>query len=320
MRYGHTLTSVFGLLGDDENDLTAALGFTLSRSPVFTRRLTRTLTGSYSAEASVQLEVVDAEGRTDLELQTANELIVVEAKRGWLLPTTRQLSAYATRIKALGGRGRLVTLSSASQEWAQPHLPSQVSGVAVQHLPWPEVVRHLRVARSAARGHERLWLNELDAYLRGVLRMRDPADSWTYCVAVAASRVVEGARLTSRQWVVEEGIYSHPFGKNWPRTPPNFLAFRWNNYVQQIRRVASAEVVPTLHEALSGIPRTEISDRPHIVYRLGPVLPGTPIPAGKNYQSRRLWVLLDQLLTAGTLTEAHETSLALVATAAATRQ
>jgi len=54
----------------------------------------------------VQMEVRDDKGRTDLELRTAAQLAVIEAKRGWLRPDRQQLAAYAPRVHAAGRRPR----------------------------------------------------------------------------------------------------------------------------------------------------------------------------------------------------------------------
>lgn len=310
-RHGRAVTSAFGLLGTRENDLTAALGFTLSRSPSLRSALIRHLTPDWDAAgARVRMEVRDASGRTDLEVECAAGLLVIEAKRGWLLPSSEQLEAYAPRVLRSAG-GALVTLSSASPEWAAARLPPAAGGVPVRHLPWPEVLGLLGPARAAARGRERLWLDELSTYLEGALRMRDVADGWTYCVSISTRRLSSAPGPTFRDWV-DQGVYFHPYGKRWPRRPPNFLAFRWGNRVQRVHRVVQAEVVPSLAAALPGVPATPDTTRPHALYRLGPALPGTPVPSGRSYRAARCWVLLDQLLTSESL------AAALAATAALT--
>ncbi len=50
--HGREVNSVFDLLGRNENDLTAALGFTLSRSPILLKRLTKLLLGHESAPSA----------------------------------------------------------------------------------------------------------------------------------------------------------------------------------------------------------------------------------------------------------------------------
>jgi hypothetical protein len=140
--------------------------------------------------------------------------------------------------------------------------------------------------------------------------MREPADSWTYCVVISTDRPGGGGSQTFRDFVTDKGCYFHPYGKGWPRTPPNFLAFRWGGQVQRIHRVIQAEVIPNLQARWSDIPENNDTTRPHAVYSLGPQLPGTPIPSGASYRAQRRWVILDLLLTSPTLKDAlHQTRL-----------
>lgn len=96
------------------------------------------------------MEVRRAVGRTDLEITLPGSLVIVEAKRGWLLPATGQLASYAPRIQAHGG-GVLVTLSQASEALARSVLPSEVDGIPVVHLPWRSVLAELRSIRRSTR-------------------------------------------------------------------------------------------------------------------------------------------------------------------------
>lgn len=300
--------SVFDLLGRNENDLTAALGFTLSCSPRFLCQLvSRLLPAVRVGSASVHMEVRDQQGRTDLEIDIGAYLIVIEAKRGWMLPGEHQLAAYAERVKKRGG-GMLASLSDATPEWAAQALPADIDGVPLRHLPWSAVREDLGSARADASGRERFWLDELHEYLRRAVKVRDPADSWTYCVAVSDKPIGNGGSRTYRDIVTKESAYFHPhgWGSGWPKTAPNFLAFRWDGQVQQVRRVLENAVVPSLQSRWADIPADEDTSRPHIVYRLGPPLPGLPILSGKLYRASRLWVLLDQLLTSDSLAEACE--------------
>lgn len=309
-RHGSSVAAVFDLLGVRENDLTAALGFVLSRSPaLLAALLRRTWPDAVSLEglstASLALEVSGDVGRTDLQITLPGALLIVEAKRDWLLPTVRQLTAYASRVREHGG-GALITLSQASGALAQVQLPAEVDSVPVVHLSWREVMTDLVQVSRDRRGAERVWLDELASYLRGVTRMRSIADSWTYCVVLNSARPGDGGRRTFREFVTDDHTYFHPYGVGgWPTEPPNFMAFRWQGAVQRIHRVTKADVLPSLLDRWPDIPATAESVRPHAVYDLGPQLPPhTPIPSGASYRASRLWVLLDQLQTSTTLAAA----------------
>jgi hypothetical protein len=316
-RHGREVSSVFDLLGRDENDLTAAFGFTLARSPGLLRRIVQHFSlGTDGEDAVLRLETRDDGGRTDLEISIGGQLIVIEAKRGWLVPDEMQLAKYAPRVGAHGG-GLLVSLSAASPDWAHQKLPGTVCGVPVSHLTWDQVRLDVQDARGIARGGERGWLDEFTDYLRKAIRMRDPADSWTYCVVLNNERPGGGGPHTFREFVTAESCYFHPYGwgKGWPRTPPNFLAFRWDGQVQLICRVTRAEVIPDLQSRWSDIPKTGDTIRPHALYHLGPPIPGPPIPSGATYRAARLWVILDYLLTCPTLRDARAQTVAVTGSA-----
>jgi len=69
--------------GRDEVDLTSALGWTLSRSPLLLAALWARLgLPANPGEVQLALEVADAEGRTDLELLSTAVTVIIEAKRG----------------------------------------------------------------------------------------------------------------------------------------------------------------------------------------------------------------------------------------------
>ena len=146
--------------------------------------------------------------------------------------------------------------------------------------------------------------------------MRDPADSWTYCVVVSNDRPGSGGARTNRNFVTTEHCYFHPhgWGKGWPKTPPNFLAFRWDSQVQRIHRVTSSEVIPNLQSLWPDIPKVDGTDKPHVLYHLGPPLPGTPFPSGGRYRASRVWFILDQLLVTQSLHDAIQQSKLIAAT------
>ncbi len=305
-RYGNDVSSVFDLLGREENDLTAALAFTMANSPGLLDLVLHRLELPPAGEGTLlRLEEPDELGRTDLEIDTGTHLVIIEAKRGWLLPDDFQFDKYAGRVAKRGG-GCLVSLSAASSEWARQVLPAEVRGVPVVHDPWDLMRRDLLAARERARGEERAWLNEFTEYLRKAVRMRDFADSWTYCVVVSNDRPGGGGDRTFRDFVTAERCYFHPYGwgSGWPKAPPNFLAFRWGNQVQRIHRVSSSEVIPSLQSRWPDIPVADGTDKHHMLYHLGPPIPGPPFPTEGNYRASRVWFVLDQLLVTGSLSEA----------------
>ncbi len=303
MRYGRDTTAVFDLLGRDEVDLTAALGWTLTRS----RRLLAAVWQRLEmpgdpADVAVSLEVADAQGRTDLELTGDQATVIIEAKKGWLVPGERQLEKYTERVTGAPTR-ILVSLSDSSQAWAAEQLPTELAGIPVRHLPWDDIRDDLRAAKGAARSSERLWLTELSKFLSGGTSVRDPAEQWVYCVVASNNRPAGGGRFTFREYVTDERVYFHPYGgrNGWPKRPPRFLAFRWEGRIHQVNRVIGHEVVSSLQVRWPDVPTAPDSDKPHIIYDLGPNIPIPHIPTKGTYAPARVWALLDLILTEPTL-------------------
>ncbi len=94
----------------------------------------------------------------------------------------------------------------------------------------------------------------------------------------------------------------------WPHTPPNYVGFRFDGRLQQIRHVEHYEVITRPHDYIAEIiPEADWSDEPHFLYTLGPVIePPQPVRTGKIFRNQRVWCALDLLLTSGTIREARD--------------
>jgi hypothetical protein len=158
--------SVYRLLGDNENSATFALGWTLERSAAFRDALASAIFGrpveARDVVITLQTHASDG-GFTDLELQGAGRFhAILEAKRGWALPTVKQLTRYRPRIGATAKLQRLVSVSTMEAEQARRHLPADIDGVRLVHLSWRDVQGLANSARASATGfQEKLWLREL---------------------------------------------------------------------------------------------------------------------------------------------------------------
>lgn len=310
-RYGRSVGSVFDLLGRNEVDLTAALGWTLTASPRLLDWLWDRwdLPGQASA-VEVSLEVADDSGRTDLQLSNTAATVVVEAKQGWLLPDETQLAQYLPRLTG-APHPLLVSLSDSSHRWAKAKLVEVVGSVPVAHLAWDDVRAALRTLRSAGPPRlpsaERVWLDQLATYLAGVRTVRDPAEQWVYVVAVNQSAPGGSGATSYRDYVVNRR-YFHPLAPQWPKRSPVLIGFRWDSKVRQVNRVVRDRRVETLQDEWPLIPVNDDTARPHVIYELGPDLPLPDITTSSVRQARRVWALLDQLLTTGDLAEAERAS------------
>jgi hypothetical protein len=305
-RYRADAATVFDLLGRNEVDLTAALGWTLAHSPAMLKAMSQHLDLNVQADAVVvALEVADADGRTDIELTAPGVKVVIEAKQGWLVPGEEQLNKYVTRFHGFD-QGLLVSMSDSSEAWAQDQLPPNLAGVPVRHVSWDTVRAVVRTCAATVRGREKLWLEELEAYM-GRATSRVPFDDqWVFCVV--ASETLFGG-MSFRDYVQKERVYFHPFGghNGWPKVAPNFLCFRWGGVVRQVNRVSSYEVVSDLGDRWPTVTPNE-SHGPHIVYDLGPDIPIPLISTKGTYANGRVRCLLDQLLVQPTLAEAVKRS------------
>lgn len=316
-KYGRDLRSVFDLFGRSEVDLTAALAWTLTRSPALRGALWKRLALPGVPER-VDLEVIGIEGRTDLEIVGTEASVIIEAKKGWLVPGETQLNKYVTHFNGTG-QGLFVTLSDSDPAWAATHLASEVAGIPVRHLSWDQIRQGIVTARASTRvSTERHWLDAMNTYLPVATAERDPANQWVFCVVITTDAPGAGT-TTFRQYVQQERVYFHPFGqgaKGWPKRPPTFMAFRWGGEVRQINRVVGRSVVAALADRWREIGRDHAAENvPHIVYELGPDIPlPHRIPTKGTYANARVWTLLDQLLIAPSLAAATAASKALTNT------
>jgi hypothetical protein len=300
------ILSEFDLFGASENEITAAFALALRTSSKLRGAFLDVIERGGRIVEEMRLEAVHGESRTDLELNLGGETIILEAKKGWRVPTHEQLGKYAELVMSQPV-GKLVTISDASEEWAEKLLPASIGDVAVQHVSWRTILNLVDAAVNDEDRSTRELLRKFDRYVRKVAEMRNGTDMWTYCVSLSDKKFGD---ITFMDYVTGEGVYFHPHSdwqKGWPTNWPNFLAFRWKGHTRQVNRVLSVSVVDDLREFWPTIPE-DVGARSHVLYKLGPAIPMRPLPNGGAYASGRVWVLLDQLLTATNLLEAVERS------------
>lgn len=99
--------------------------------------------------------------------------------------------------------------------------------------------------------------------------------------------------------------YFFPVGRGgWPKTPPNYMAFRYGGLLQSIHHVDDYTVATEMADHLPGVPPTGWD--PHYVLTLGPAMrPHHEVRNGPSVRrAARVWADIDLLLTAHTVTEA----------------
>lgn len=313
--HSHAVATVFDLLGGKEDDITYSVGWGLAQSEGFTRSVLREVYGDADQGEITAIRLQESEsgtGRTDIEIETERLHLVVEAKRGWNLPIPSQLKQYADRLNEHDERdGRITVLSECARGYPPVQaLASSIDGIPVTHIPWARTAELVASTATASRSHaEKRLLLELHRYLKGLMTMQNVTSNLVY-VVVLGQDPLRWSSLTFKDTVIERGFYYHPVGgpKGWPRTPPNYIGFRFDGRLQQIRHVDDYEVITRPHDYIPEIiPEADWSDEPHFLYTLGPPIePPRPVRNGKIWPNARLTCALDLLLTSETIREARD--------------
>jgi hypothetical protein len=313
--HGSSVDTVFDLLGRNENDMTFALGWGLSRNDAILRRFVERVAVGAALEPPVVVELQEHDradgGFTDVEILSADLHVIVEAKRGWDPPSESQLRRYEARLSRAGRPvQRVVILTQNGAETVVRHQvgPWQPSWPAsIEVLGWSDVVGLIRGAGRGGSLADRRLAAEIATYLRGVADMRNIESNSVYVVSLATSPF-PGWTLAPIEIIEKHGRYFFPAtGKNWPKTPPNYVAFRYYGRLQSIHHVDEYTIAQDMSPFFSGAPDGSGWD-PHFLMTLGPAIrPDHEVRTGKGIvRSARVWVDIDLLLTAKTITEAAE--------------
>lgn len=305
-------SNIFQLLGYKEDDITAAIAWALSNSPVLLKKLLESTTGSVLSFSSASIHVhryEEEKGITDIEILADDRVhIVVEAKRGWIVPGLEQLEKYSSR-KCLRDSNaeikRIVTLSEASNEYAEAHLPARtLNGIRIEHLSWRKLVGIVDAAIRAAGNIEKRLLNELRGYLIMSMHAQRKDSNCAYVVSLS-TRTPSGWDTSWVDIVRIHRRYFHPISGSWPKEPPTYIAFRYYGQLQSIHYVSDYSVIDNLRDACAGIPDTPVE--PHYLYSLDEaIVPANAVPTGNIYPSGRVWAALDTLLTSKTVSDARD--------------
>jgi hypothetical protein len=125
--HNNNIESIFELLGYNEDSISYSVAWVLSKSESLLKLLVKDVTGcSDFVNEEVQIIVQRSElglGRTDIEITDNNEFhIIIEAKRGWILPPKEQFEMYSKRetfcFESKAKRKVLVSLSECSRLYA----------------------------------------------------------------------------------------------------------------------------------------------------------------------------------------------------------
>jgi hypothetical protein len=304
--HGRPIASVFELLGTKENDITFSLGWALAQSPSLRSGLMRAIFPKEDVpiDRVALQERSGGAGITDIELTGPTAHVIIEAKRGWQVPTKGQLSLYSPRLKA--GRRRLqalVAMSECTPEFASMHIEQCIDGVRVVHIGWRELAR-LAHAKHGTHAEKRL-LSQLRGYFERIVKMQNQESNLVYVVSLG-SGTPKWSTLSWIEIVNDRRRYFHHVGrKGWPKEPPNYIGFRYGGQLQSIHHIDAWKVVTDIHAEMPEL--TPGPWEPHFLYTLGPaIVPPQVVKTGSIYPSGRVWAMLDLLLTSKTISDARD--------------
>ena len=254
-------------------------------------------------------------GFTDTEIESPRKFyVIIEAKRGAVLPTRRQLSQYERRkqFRRHGSKSqRLVVISECNPDTAAMQLTGYKGLGVVTPLSWQRVTAIARKAARKAPNVEKRLIAELLTYLQGLTNTAEkrPDSNWVYTLSLNHS-TEEGSSITYIETVEKKRRYYHPVGPwgGWPIEPPTYLAFRYGGKLQSIHYVQKCEALTNL-----GTRMPEIKSREHnpcFLYYLGPPFrPDHDVPTGdKIRHATRVRCMLDTLFTCKLISDAWELS------------
>ena len=314
--YGTEVSSVFQLIGNLENNITKSIAWALARCPEFLKAVINEVMSLEINTQNVRIKYQEFEknkGITDLEITDDTSFyIIIEAKRGWILPGAEQLALYSQRrniIESPVSHKAIISMSECSEDYANAYLPFKViNDIPVNHLSWKKIYELANSAKVGSSISQKNLLKELMRYLGGIMTMQAKESNWVYVVSLSTAKP-ENCDLTWIELVEKKMKYFHPFGINgWPKEPPNYIGFRYGGRLQSIYHIESYSIVKNLHDEIEEMPNVE-DEYEHFVYSLGkPIIPSKVVKTGNIYASGRKWAMLDTLLTADTIHEASEIS------------
>jgi hypothetical protein len=255
----------------------------MASSDAFTMLLVDALALAFKVDdpRSVRVQhAIKTRGRTDIELRVGDALLIFEAKLGWNLPQPEQLKGYEQRLLELLVQSQsgaaidqissaaLITLSECSAEWAARKLPAP-GALPWRHLTWKQVIDAAEAASASAGLHEKRLLRDLASYLRSTTVLHDdPASQMTWVVPLSGVDYAPGSSVTFVE-TVQRGWYYNKARKI-PKMAFNFIGFRWESALREIRFVKSRRLFSDPHEVLPDLFSGSADWEDHELFELGP--------------------------------------------------
>lgn len=313
--YKRPIENVFDLLGQSEDGMTYSLGWAISQNPAFLNRLsTKLRLGGETEQHRIELQRSRSGfGRTDIELiSEGNGTVVIEAKRGFVFPTVKQLTKYIDGLtqhpykKAPLRNITVLTEIPNKIAYQTSKVPKKIKGIEVKFLEWRDVLDLAERSLAEASGNGKQVLIDFIAYLKRGISMTDKQSNRVWVVPLNW-KTFDGGTTRFIDVVKKHKKYFHPVGKRYPTTPPNYIAFRYNGKLQTIHYIEDYDVITSFKKEFPDTKGTIIE--PHYLYTLGPeITPPHIVKSGKIYASARHYCMLDTLLTCNSVEEAVKES------------
>ena len=314
------IETIFQLLGDKENDITRAIAWTMKQCPSFLDLFIKALGLTCNVEnveiRYQQFEKIGSENSyTDLEITDGKNIhLILEAKRGWILPGKNQLVKYADRSSFKNSRipiknKRIVTLSECSNEYANRYLPLKETddGISITHFSWKKLHKLANESRASAKNVEKHLLDEFSVYIGGLMTTQNKTSNYVYVVSLSSS-IITAAGCSCIELVEKTGHYHCPVGNGWPKEAPNYIGFRYGGRLQAIHHIEGYRITKNIHDVIDIMPNEEL-DKDHFIFDLGPaIIPSKIVKTGNLFRNGRVWAMIDTLLTCDTISEARDLS------------
>lgn len=307
--HNNEVDNVFDLLGTNENDITYSLSWAFSQvKPFLSYFIEKTIQKKINIdEIDILLQQYgDDKGYTDIELLSSEFFCIIEAKKGWNLPTKRQLERYRSRFKEYPKLfHKLLVISECKKEYADKTFNGYGLDFFVDFVSWRDVHKWAQVVYPRCRNKQKALIDELNRYFKKVITMQDKTSNEVYCVVVANTQLQNG--FTFRD-VVKRGYYFYPMKPRYPRIPPTYVAFRWSGRLQSIHFVESYEIIDKPDKYFPELAGWDgWSDCPHYLLKLGKSFkPDHEVLNGQIDNRQQIKCMLDTLFTCNTIQEARD--------------
>ncbi|OGC11283.1 hypothetical protein A3K48_02025 [candidate division WOR-1 bacterium RIFOXYA12_FULL_52_29] len=252
----------------------------------------------------IRLQKHGEKGITDIEIVVDNRFFcIIEAKKGWSLPTLDQLKKYRERFGGYKRTKRMfLVLSDCTEEYFNGNLKRSIRGVPIKSISWHDVIKTINYIYHEASNKEKYLLSELQKYLLEEVQMENKESNWVYVVSLS-NKTPKWSKISWRDVINKKRLYFYPAEKNWPKIPLNYMGFRYDGKLQSIHYVKSYEIVADMHSRIPEIKRGKVKNH-YLLYLGEPFEPRKELPIGKIWSNGRLKCMLDTLFTCKSLKDA----------------